>query len=123
MQAPAGFDFPLVAALTAFIALPVKFLVDVVKGLLPQINDGVTPAVGIAMGFFFCLVVLVANQTAITKAVLAQCGIAAVGAQVAAMAATWNQNRVQKVNERIDAALSLPPGSTRADVNNAVNGK
>ena len=117
--APAGFDFPLVTTLTAFIALPVKFLVDVVKGwnLIP---GSALPVIGIIIGFAFCVLVLVAAQTAFTAAVYAQCGMAAVGAQVAAMAATWNQTRANKVEERIQTALDLPAGSSKAEVDKAV---
>lgn len=113
--APAGFDFPLVAALTAFIALPVKFLVDVVKGW-EAIPGSTLPIVGIVIGYAFCVLVLVAAETTFTAAVYAQCGIAAVGAQIAAMAATWNQTRAAKVEERIQVALDLPQGSSKDDV-------
>lgn len=118
--APAGFDFPLVALLTGFIALPVKFLVDTVKGAIPAIPGPALPFVGVVLGFGFCCLVLVANRTAFDSAVLAQCGIAAVGGQVAAMAATWNQTRVDKVDEKIEKALNMPSTATKADVEAAV---
>lgn len=114
--APAGFDFPLVAALTAFIALPVKFLVDVVKGW-NVVPGPVLPVIGIAIGYVFCVVTLIAAKTIFDASVFAQCGIASVGAQVAAMAVTWNQARADKVEERIQTALDLPQGSSKADVN------
>lgn len=119
-QAPAGFDFPLVAALTAFIALPVKFLVDVVKGAWASAPSNALPIVGIVIGYVFCWVVLVASQTPFNAAVYAQMGIAAVAAQIAAAAATWNQTRADQVDEKIDMALSMPKTSTRADVDEAV---
>lgn len=114
--APAGFEFPLVTALVAFMALPVKFLVDVVKewNVVP---GPVLPVIGIVIGYVFCIVVLVAARTPFDSAVFAQCGIAAVGAQIAAMAVTWNQTRADKVEERIQTALDLPQGSSKADVN------
>ena len=121
--APAGFDFPLVAALTAFIALPVKFLVDTIKGAVPQIPGPTLPLVGVLVGFGFCMVVLTAAETAFKPSVLAQCGIAAVGAQVAAMAVTWNQTRVEKVDEKIEAALNMPSSATKADVEAKVANK
>lgn len=114
--APAGFDFPLVAALTAFIALPVKFLVDVVKGW-NVVPGSALPVIGIVIGYAFCVLVLVAAEAPFKASVFAQCGIAAVGAQIAAMAATWNQTRANKVEERIQTALDLPQGSSKADVN------
>jgi len=114
--APAGFDFPLVTALTGFIALPVKFLVDVVKGW-NTVPGPMLPVIGIAIGYVFCLVVLVAARTSLDSAVYAQCGIAAVGAQIGAMAVTWNQTRADKVEERVQTALDLPQGSSKADVN------
>lgn len=114
--APAGFDFPLVTTLTAFIALPVKFLVDVVKGW-SKVPGSALPVVGIAIGYAFCVLVLIAAETPFKAAVFAQCGIAAVGAQVAAMAVTWNQTRANKVEERIQTALDLPQGSSKDDVN------
>lgn len=117
--APAGFDFPLVTTLTAFIALPVKFLVDVVKGW-NRIPGNLLPVIGIAIGYVFCVVVLVAARTPFDSAVYAQCGLAAVGAQVAAMAVTWNQTRASKVEERIQVALDLPAGSDKADVDKVV---
>lgn len=115
--APAGFDFPLVTALTAFTALPVKFLVDVVKGAWTTVPGAVLPLVGIVIGYVFCVIVLVASETTFTAAVYAQCAIASVGAQVAAMAVTWNQTRANKVEERIQTALDLPQGSSKEDVN------
>lgn len=117
--APAGFDFPLVTALTAFIALPVKFLVDVVKGW-EVVPGAALPLVGIVIGYAFCVVVLVAAETSFAASVYAQCAIAAVGAQIAAMAVTWNQTRANKVEERIQTALDLPQGSSKAEVDSAV---
>lgn len=114
--APAGFDFPLVTALTAFIALPVKFLVDVVKGW-NKVPGPALPVIGIAIGYVFCVVALVAAKTAFDASVFAQCGIAAVGAQIGAMAVTWNQARADKVEERVQVALDLPQGSSKDDVN------
>ena len=96
--APAGFDFPLVPALTLFIALPVKFLVDVVKGW-NAVPGPALPVIGIVIGYAFCVLVLVAAKTPFDASVFAQCGIAAVGAQVAAMAATWNQSRAERIVE------------------------
>ena len=119
-QAPAGFDFPLVTALTAFTALPVKFLVDVVKGAIPKLPSAFLPLIGVIVGFLFCLLVLVAAETSFKAAVYAQCGIAAVGAQVAAMAVTWNQTRADKVDEKIQTALDAKPGTTRAQVDAVV---
>jgi hypothetical protein len=118
--APAGFDFPLVAALTAFIALPVKFLVDVVKGAIPELPGAFLPLVGIIIGLLFCVVVLVAAETPFKASVYAQCAIAAVGAQVAAMAVTWNQTRADKVDEKIQTALEAPTGTTRAQLEKTV---
>lgn len=114
--APAGFEFPLVTALTAFMALPVKFLVDVVKGW-NVVPGPVLPVIGIIIGYVFCILVLVAARTPFDSAVYAQCGIAAVAAQIAAMAVTWNQTRADKVEERVQTALDLPQGSSKADVN------
>lgn len=119
-QAPAGFDFPLVAALTAFIALPVKVLVDVIKGAVPKLPGAFLPPIGIVIGFLFCLVVLVAAEIAFKSSIYAQCAIAAVGAQVAAMAVTSLQTRVNRVDEKIDMALTMPATATRADVDAAV---
>lgn len=113
---PAGFEFPLVTALTAFMALPVKFLVDVVKGW-NKVPGSFLPVIGIAIGYVFCIIVLIAARTPFDSAVYAQCGIAAVGAQIGAMAVTWNQTRADKVEERVQTALDLPQGSSKADVN------
>lgn len=118
--APAGLDFPLVTLLTGFIALPVKVLVDMVKKAAPKIPDGVLPVVGIVIGYVFCVLVLVANKTVFDMAVYAQCGIAAVGAQVAAMAATWNQNSAQQLNTTIQTAIDSKPGTTIAEVKEQV---
>jgi hypothetical protein len=120
--APAGLDFPLVTLLTGFIALPVKFLVDMIKAAAPKLPDGYLPLIGVVFGFGFCMVVLVANRTAMDSAVYAQCGIAAIGAQAAAMTVTWNQNRAQKLNETIQAAIDAPSGTTVADVKAQVKG-
>lgn len=114
--APAGFDFPLVTALVAFLALPVKVLVDVVKGAVPVLPPGLLPLVGLILGFGASVVVLIASRTHFDGSVYAQCAIAAVGAQIAAMAATSLQTKVQKVDERIDAALGMDSTKTRADV-------
>lgn len=123
MQAPAGFDFPLVAALTAFISMPVKFLVDVVKGAAPKIPSPMLPVVGIVVGYGFCVVVLVAAKTAFDSSIFAQIGIAAVGAQLVAMAASWNQARVEKRDETIEQALKMPASASVADVKAAVAAK
>ena len=114
-QAPAGFDFPLVAALTAFIALPVKVLVDVVKAAVPRLPSTLLPVVGLLIAYVFCLVVLVAAEIALKGSVLAQCGIASVGAQVGAMAVTAFQSKVNKTEERVDAALASKAGTTKAE--------
>lgn len=120
-QAPAGFDFPLVAALTAFIALPVKVLVDVIKGAVPKLPGAFLPVIGIVIAYVFCLIVLVAAEIAFKGSIYAQCAIAAVGAQVGAMAVTSLQTHVNKVDEKIDAALKMTdPRATRADVDAAV---
>ena len=119
---PEGFDFPLVTKLTAFIAMPVKILVDIIKGWT-GLQNGPTPVVGLVVGYGFSLVVLVASRTSFDRAIWAQCFIAALAAQGLAMAATWNQNRVQKVNERIQAGIdSTKGGTTIQDINNQVLG-
>jgi hypothetical protein len=115
-SAPAGFDLPLVTALTAFIALPVKVLVDVVKGAMPKLPSNVLPLIGLIIGFVFSMVVLLAIRTAFDSAVLAQCGIAAVGAQVGAMAVTSFQSHVNKTEERVDAALAAKQGTSKAEI-------
>lgn len=115
-QAPAGFDFPLVAALTAFVALPVKVLVDIIKRAIPKLPGAFLPPIGIVIGFVFCLVVLVAAEIAFKSSIYAQCAIAAVGAQVAAMAVTSLQTHANRVDEKIQTALDSPQGTTRADV-------
>lgn len=114
--APAGFEFPLVVALTAFIALPVKVLVDIVKAAVPMLPAPALPLVGLVVAYLFCILVLVANKTAFDGSVYAQCGIAAVGAQVGAMAVTAFQNKVNKTEERVEAALAAPAGTSKADV-------
>lgn len=119
---PSGFEFPLVTALTAFMALPVKFLVDVVKGW-NKVPGSMLPLVGIVIGYVFCLTVLTAARTPLDGAVFAQCALAAVGAQIMAMAATWNQTRANKVEERIQTALDLPQGSSKAEVDAQVFSK
>lgn len=121
-QAPAGFDLPLVTALTAFIALPVKVLVDVVKGALPKLSSSLLPLVGLVIGFGFSMVVLVAVKIPFDASAFAQCGIAAVGAQVGAMAVTAFQNKVNKTEERMDAALAASAGTTKAEVDAKVFG-
>lgn len=123
LQAPAGFDFPLVTAMAAFIALPVKLIVDTIKGAVPIIPPAALPLVGLVVGFAFAVLVLVAAEKPFAAAVLAQCAIAAVMAQIAAMAATWNQSRVEKVDEKIEQALKMSRDSTVADVNAAVKAK
>lgn len=127
-QAPAGFDLPLVTALTAFIALPVKVLVDVVKGAVPKLPSTILPPIGLVVGFLFAVLVLVAVETPFKGSVYAQCAIAAVGAQVGAMAVTAFQSKVNKTEERVDAALAAPAGTTKAEVdakvfNGTGNGK
>lgn len=118
-----GFDLPLVAQLTAFIALPTKVLVDIVKNAIPKIPSTVLPAVGLVVAFLTALVVLIAMKTTIDMSVVAQCGIAAIGAQVAAMAATSLQTKADKVDERIDTALKADPGTTRTEIDAEVKAK
>lgn len=118
--APVGFDLPLVTALTAMIALPVKVLVDVVKGMWANAPSGLLPPIGLVIGFVVSLVVLVATRQPLDSAVYAQCVLAAIGAQVGAMAASALQNKVNKVEERVDAALAAGPGTTKAEVDAAV---
>lgn len=115
-QAPAGFDLPLVAALTAFIALPTKVLVDVVKAAWESLPAKVLPLVGLVIAFGFSIVVLIAVKTHLDASVFAQCGIAAVGAQVGAMAVTAFQSKVNRTEERVEAALAAPTGTTKAEV-------
>lgn len=123
LQSPAGFDFPVVTALVAFGALPVKFLVDVVKDAIPRLPGAFLPPIGLAIGFVFSILVLIAAETPFKASIYAQCAIAAVGAQIAAMAVTWNQNRANRVDERIQMALDSAPGTTRAEVDAAVKEK
>jgi hypothetical protein len=115
-QTAAGFDLPLVTALTAFIALPVKVLVDVVKGAVPKLPGTLLPLAGLLIGYLFSVVVLVAVEVPFKASVWAQCAIAAVGAQVGAMAVTALQNKVNRTEERMDAALAAPAGTTKAEV-------
>lgn len=123
LQTPAGFDFPLVTSMTAFTALPLKFIIDTIKGAIPQIPGPMLPAVGFIIGYAQCIVVLMAAERPFSKAILAQCAIAAVGAQIAAGAATWNQTRVDKVDEKIQAALDKDPkaGTSVADIKASVD--
>lgn len=120
LQAPAGFDFPLVTALTFFIAMPVKILVDVIKGAMPKLPPTLLPVIGLVIGFLFSLLVLIAAETAFKSAVYAQCFIAAVGAQAGAMAASGLQNRVNKVEERVQTALDSPAGTTKEQLDKIV---
>lgn len=115
-----GFDVPLVAPITAMIALPVKFLVDVVKGGWPSLPSQFLPVIGIVTAFAFAVLVVVAGNIEFSRSVLSQCGIAAVGAQIAAMASTWNQNRADKIDEKIQTALDAKKGTTRAEVDATV---
>jgi hypothetical protein len=118
--APVGFDLPLVTALTAFIALPVKVLVDIVKGMWAKAPSGVLPPIGLLIGFGVSVLVLIAIRQPFDGAVYAQCALAAVGAQVGAMAVSALQNKVNKVEERVEAALAAPEGTTKAQINEAV---
>ena len=118
-QAAPTFDFPLVTKLTLFIALPVKFTVDTVRGMVPQIPSQALPLVGVVAGFLYALLALVADKAAFESAVYAQCAFAAVGAQLGAMAVTSNQTRVQKVDEKINAALDSTKGTSREDFETA----
>lgn len=117
---PGAFDLPLVTSLTAFIALPVKVLVDIVKGMWPNAPSGMLPPIGLVIGFAVSVMVLVATRQPFDGAVFAQCALAAVGAQVGAMAVSALQNKVNKVEERVDAALAAGPGTTKAEVDAAV---
>lgn len=117
---PAAFNFPLVAALAAFIALPVKVLVDVVKAAIPKLKPEYLPAVGLVTGYAFSVIVLVAAEIPFKKAVWAQCLIAAVMALVGAMAATALQTKVNMVDETINAALKADAGTTRAEIDKQV---
>jgi hypothetical protein len=119
-QPPIGFDLPLVTGLAGFIALPVKVLVDVIKGMWPKAPPGFLPPIGLVIGFLMSLVVLVAIKQPLDSAIYAQCTLAAVGAQVGAMAASALQNKVNRVEERVDAALAATPGTTKAEINDAV---
>lgn len=118
--APVGFDLPLVTALTAFIALPVKVLVDIVKGMWANAPSGVLPPIGLVIGFGVAVLVLVAIRQPFDSAVYSQCALAAVGAQVGAMAVSALQNKVNKVEERVEAALAAPAGTTKAEIDSAV---
>lgn len=95
--APGGFDLPYVAPLAAFIALPVKVLVDIVRGAWVGIPAGLVPLVGVVCAFAFSSVVLLAAKIHFDGSVWAQCAIAAVMAQVGAMAASAVQNKVNEI--------------------------
>lgn len=94
-----GFDLPLVTSLAAFIALPVKGSVDIVKGAWTRLPSNALPLVGVVVAYVFCVVVLLATKHPFEASIYAQCFLAAVIAQLGAMAATAGQDRANKNRE------------------------
>lgn len=118
-----SFSLPLVGLLTAVIATPVQVLVSITRGFAPNLNGRYLPLCGIGYGFLMSLLGVVGAKYSFDLSAVAQCGMAAVGAQIGAMAAVGLHDKVTKVDEKIQAALDAPAGTKREDVEEAVREK
>lgn len=94
-----GFDLPLVATLAAFVALPTKLVVDLIRGAWVSLPGNLVPIFGVVIAYGMCLLLLVANQNAFSASVFAQCVFAAITAQGGAMAVTGMQNKANEARK------------------------
>lgn len=99
-----------------------KVLVDVTKLTLVRMPRNYLP---LAALFFseLCAFLLVAmgGSLSFDRQTISAVVLMGIGATAGAMAITSAQTKADRVEERVDAALDLPSGSTKADVEAAIN--
>lgn len=114
------FNLPLVGLLIAVIATPVQVLVSITRGFAPNLSGKYLPLFGVGYGFLMALTGVVGAEYPFKASVVAQCFMAAIGAQIGAMAAVGIHNKVTKVEEKIQAALDAPAGTKREAIDKQV---
>lgn len=98
-----------------------KILMEVVKLTFPNMRRNLIPLSAFGLSEVCAFLLVMATGTMVfdgqTIAVVVLMGV---GATAGAIAITSAQTSADKVDQRIDTALNLQPGSTKADVDAAV---
>lgn len=111
--------------LPAGTAFFIQQFINVVKKLFPQLQrrfprvpdeDVTLPLLSIVGGFGIVLLNAVATEMVFSKANIAKTIMQGAAAGFGPILSTEWQKSAHKVDEKIEVALSLPPESTRADV-------
>lgn len=101
-----------------------KILVELVKMTTLVSNRNVLPAVAFLLAEGCAFLLMAANSDSVfNRQTIAVTILIGIGATAGAIAATALQTKADKVNERIDTALSLPKNSTTEDVDKAIAAK
>ena len=117
-------DFPLIGLLTGFLSLPLKFLVDVIRRNFPSLPGERVPVIGIGVAYILCMIVVAAApQITFNVPTFFECLLAAITMQATAMGITEFQTKTNKVEEKINAALLAPQGTSRKELDEMVTAK
>ena len=101
-----------------------KVLVEVVKMTLPNMPRNFIPLWAFLLSEVSAFALAMTSEaTVFNRATVAAVFLVGVGATATAIGISAAQNRADKVDERIETALQLQPGSTKSDVDEAVSKK
>lgn len=95
-----GENMVAVGALALFLGIPVKGIVDIVKGATGA-SGGKLPVIGVAVGTLLALLVQIASGTSLSTMIAAQCFFAGLMAQLAAMASTGLQTKMEDARDKM----------------------
>lgn len=89
-----------VGALALFLGIPVKGIVDIIKGATGA-SGGKLPVIGVFVGMLLAILVQIASGTSLSLMIAAQCFFAGLMAQLTAMASTGLQTKMEAARDKI----------------------
>jgi hypothetical protein len=101
-----------------------KVLVEIVKMSLPNVSRNMIPLFALLLSEASAFLLVTASGTmSFDKQTIAVVILMGIGATAGAIGVSAVQTKADKVDERIDTALTLEPGSNKADVDAAIAAK
>lgn len=94
-----GENLVAVGGLSLFLGIPVKGIVDIIKGATGA-TGGKLPVIGVLVGTILAVLVQVASAYPLSMQVFAMCFFAGLMAQLAAMASTTLQTKMEDAREK-----------------------
>lgn len=98
-----GENLVAVGGLSLFLGIPVKGIVDIIKGATGA-TGGKLPVIGVIVGTILAVMVQIASAYPLSMQVFAMCFFAGLMAQLAAMASTTLQTKMEDARDKSEKA-------------------